>query len=269
MRRSGSDVQLRRTRARFGVYPYALLTACMSCVSGAAGWGMDIYRTGHSPTHPTPLGGHQSVRHRSSRSRDLCPPLACGSRAPRGRNQRTNPLTGIRSARRSLSHLVILVCVLLSTLWSWSGLAGDNPPPRVLIISGFGDTLPAAGVARGAITKRLHETLHGKLEVFYDPLDFGQFPGQDYQDQITLFLAQKYAKKRPDVLIALELEIFALSVAHSRGDRTGSSHCLLLHVNCCSYFGNRLALARSNGRSQRERLDTNSCSCSSPSAQRS
>ena len=162
-----------------------------------------------------------------------------------------------------------LVCVLLSTLWSWSGLAGDNQPPRVLIISGFGDTLPAAGVARGAITKRLHETLHGKLEVFYDPLDFGRFPGQDYQDQITLFLAQKYAKKRPDVLIALELEIFALSVAHSRGDRTGSSHCLLLHVDCCSYFGNRLALARSNGRSQRERLDTNSCSCSSPSAQRS
>ena len=146
------------------------------------------------------------MRHRSSRSRDLCPPLTCGSRAPRGQDQRTNPLTGIRSARRSLSHLVILVCVLLSTLWSWSGLAGDNQPPRVLIISGFGDTLPAAGVARNAIRKRLEETLHGKVEVFYDPLDFGRFPGQDYQDQITLFLAQKYAKKRPDVLIALELE---------------------------------------------------------------
>ena len=164
-----------------------------------------------------------------------CPRLTRRSRRALGSRSKENPLTGIRAARRFSSHLVI-VCVLLSTLWPWSGLASDNQPPRVLIISGFGDTLPAAGVARGAITKRLHETLHGKLEVFYDPLDFGQFPGQDYQDQITLFLVQKYAKKRPDVLIALELEIFALSVAHSRGDRTGNSHCLLLHVDCCSYL---------------------------------
>jgi hypothetical protein len=74
------------------------------------------------------------------------------------------------------------------------------------MISAFGDALPAAGIARAAIRKRLEETRHSNVEIFYDPLDFGRFAEKVKQNRVTHFLAEKYSGRRPDVVIALEQE---------------------------------------------------------------
>jgi hypothetical protein len=70
------------------------------------------------------------------------------------------------------------------------------------MIGAYSEMLPSTVAASTAIRKRLKETSPG-IEVFFNSLDLGRFPGKAHEDRMARFLAEKYVENRPDVIVAL------------------------------------------------------------------
>ena len=73
----------------------------------------------------------------------------------------------------------------------------------MLMVGANTEVLPATARASNAIRKRLGETAFKDADIYFDTLDLGRFPGKTHQDRKARFLAERYAEKRPDVVIAL------------------------------------------------------------------
>jgi PAS domain S-box-containing protein len=100
-------------------------------------------------------------------------------------------------------HVVIFICALLFAAWpSCSIAATREQPKRVLMIGAYSEMLPSTVEASTAIRRRLKETSPG-IEVFFNSLDLGRFPGKAHEERMARFLAEKYAENRPDVIVAL------------------------------------------------------------------
>jgi PAS domain S-box-containing protein len=63
--------------------------------------------------------------------------------------------------------------------------------------------MPAAVRATTAIRNRLAESSLKDAEIYYDTLDLSRFPTRAHQERMARLLSEKYAEKRPDILIAL------------------------------------------------------------------
>ena len=90
----------------------------------------------------------------------------------------------------------------LGSLALVSTAAAREQPKRVLMIGAYSEMLPSTVEASTAIRKRLKETSPG-VEVFFNSLDLGRFPGKAHEERMARFLAEKYAENRPDVIVAL------------------------------------------------------------------
>ena len=87
-------------------------------------------------------------------------------------------------------------------------------PARILIINAWDDTMPAAVRATTAIRNRLAESSLKNAEIYYDTLDLSRFPARDHQERMAHLLSEKYAEKRPDVMIALGRVALEYLLAH-------------------------------------------------------
>ena len=106
-----------------------------------------------------------------------------------------------------LPRLLLWACLLLLCLFPWSHRAtAVEPPKRILMISAYSDALPATVRASVAIKKRFDEVSPDHIEIFYDALDLGRFPGKAHEDRMARFLAEKYSEKHLDLIIALSRE---------------------------------------------------------------
>jgi signal transduction histidine kinase len=76
-------------------------------------------------------------------------------------------------------------------------------PGRILIVNAWDDTQPAAVRATTAIRQELAASSLKNAEIYYDMLDLNRFPGRAHEERMARLLSEKYADKRPDVMIAL------------------------------------------------------------------
>nr|WP_244481510.1 HAMP domain-containing sensor histidine kinase [Rhizobium sp. Root1203] len=75
--------------------------------------------------------------------------------------------------------------------------------PRILIVYPYDERLVATTIAGEALRNRLIQATDSKIDVFSEFLDLSRFPEADHVTRMGPFLAEKYATRRPDVVVAL------------------------------------------------------------------
>ncbi len=78
--------------------------------------------------------------------------------------------------------------------------------PRVLILYPYDERLVATTVAGEALRTRLLQATDSRIDLFSEFLDLSRFPESDHVARMARYLAEKYAKYRPDVVVALGKE---------------------------------------------------------------
>ncbi|AXA44648.1 sensor histidine kinase [Rhizobium leguminosarum] len=82
----------------------------------------------------------------------------------------------------------------------------EDQPPRVLILYPYDERIAATTAAGEALRSRLLEATGGKIDLFSEFLDLSRFPEADHVARMGRYLAEKYAARRPDVVVALGKE---------------------------------------------------------------
>lgn len=87
-------------------------------------------------------------------------------------------------------------------------------PPQVLIVYPYDERIAATTAAGEALRRRLLEATNGKVDLFSEFLDLSRFPEADHVARMGRYLAEKYAARRPDVVVALGKESASFIVAN-------------------------------------------------------
>jgi signal transduction histidine kinase len=122
----------------------------------------------------------------------------------------------VRSRRPVQSTVAVLFVFLFAIFLSERVALGEivNRSPRVLILYPYDERIPATAIAGEAARNRLLEATSGKIDLFSEFLDLGRFPEDAHIDRMARYLAQKYADRRPDVVIAISDESASFIVAN-------------------------------------------------------
>src|SRR5262249_48295065 len=91
--------------------------------------------------------------------------------------------------------------MLALSLWL-AGPSRADDVKRVLILHSNQSVLPATVLADAAIRRELQSGLSARVEVFSEFLDTERFPGPEQATRMAVFLADKYAKSRLDLVVA-------------------------------------------------------------------
>lgn len=83
-----------------------------------------------------------------------------------------------------------------------SEAVGDHVP-RVLVLYPYDERIAATTVAGETARARLIEATGGRIDLFSEFLDLARFPEAHHVERMAVFLAEKYAARQPDVVIAL------------------------------------------------------------------
>ncbi|MGO8146698.1 ATP-binding protein [Rhizobium leguminosarum] len=78
--------------------------------------------------------------------------------------------------------------------------------PRVLALYPYDERIAATTAAGEALRSRLLEATNGKIDLFSEFLDLSRFPEGDHVARMARYLGEKYAPRRPDVIVALGRE---------------------------------------------------------------
>ena len=109
----------------------------------------------------------------------------------------------------------VLMTVVLATVWGSFADAADasdtsvpitDRVPRVLILYPYDERIAATTAAGEALRSRLLEATDGKIDLFSEFLDLSRFPEAVHVARMGRYLAEKYAARRPDVIVALGKE---------------------------------------------------------------
>lgn len=98
------------------------------------------------------------------------------------------------------------ICLLLFAILMNAGPCSAEPlarVPRILILYPYDERIPATAVGGEAVRKRLLQATDGKVDLFSEFLDLSRFPEKVHIDRTARYLSEKYATRRPDVVIAL------------------------------------------------------------------
>lgn len=93
-------------------------------------------------------------------------------------------------------------CILLVLSVWLAGASYADEVKRVLILHSNQSVLPATVLADAAIRRELQAGLSARVEVFSEFLDTERFPGPEQATRMAVFLADKYARSRLDLVIA-------------------------------------------------------------------
>ncbi|AHG49939.1 histidine kinase (plasmid) [Rhizobium leguminosarum bv. trifolii CB782] len=78
--------------------------------------------------------------------------------------------------------------------------------PRVLVLYPYDERIAATTAAGEALRSRLLEATNGKIDLFSEFLDLSRFPEGGHVPRMARYLGEKYAARRPDVVVALGKE---------------------------------------------------------------
>ncbi|MBY5812988.1 sensor histidine kinase [Rhizobium leguminosarum] len=86
--------------------------------------------------------------------------------------------------------------------------------PRVLVLYPYDERIAATTAAGEALRSRLLEATNGKIDLFSEFLDLSRFPESDHVARMARYLGEKYAARRPDVVVAVGRESVSFIVAN-------------------------------------------------------
>ncbi|MDH6275298.1 hypothetical protein M2311_005398, partial [Rhizobium leguminosarum] len=86
--------------------------------------------------------------------------------------------------------------------------------PRVLVLYPYDERIAATTAAGEALRSRLLEATNGKIDLFSEFLDLSRFPEGDHVARMARYLGEKYAVRRPDVVVAVGSESASFIVAN-------------------------------------------------------
>ncbi|MGR9300010.1 sensor histidine kinase (plasmid) [Rhizobium leguminosarum] len=86
--------------------------------------------------------------------------------------------------------------------------------PRVLVLYPYDERIAATTAAGEALRSRLLEATNGKIDLFSEFLDLSRFPEGDHVARMARYLGDKYAVRRPDVVVAVGSESASFIVAN-------------------------------------------------------
>ncbi|MGZ2384004.1 HAMP domain-containing histidine kinase [Rhizobium leguminosarum] len=113
-----------------------------------------------------------------------------------------------------------LLAVVALTVSSRQAAASDTSiaiidrVPRVLVLYPYDERIAATTAAGEALRSRLLEATNGKIDLFSEFLDLSRFPEVDHVARMARYLGEKYAARRPDVVVALGRESTSFFVAN-------------------------------------------------------
>ncbi|MBY5333740.1 HAMP domain-containing histidine kinase [Rhizobium leguminosarum] len=87
-----------------------------------------------------------------------------------------------------------------------TSIAIIDPVPRVLVLYPYDERIAATTAAGEALRSRLLEATNGRIDLFSEFLDLSRFPEGDHVARMARYLGEKYAARRPDVVVALGKE---------------------------------------------------------------
>ncbi|QKK20419.1 sensor histidine kinase [Rhizobium indicum] len=86
--------------------------------------------------------------------------------------------------------------------------------PRVLVLYPYDERIAATTAAGEALRSRLLEATNGKIDLFSEFLDLSRFPEGEHVARMARYLGEKYAARRPDVVVAFGRESASFIVAN-------------------------------------------------------
>ncbi|PZM14607.1 sensor histidine kinase [Rhizobium tubonense] len=86
--------------------------------------------------------------------------------------------------------------------------------PRILLLYPYDERIAATNIAGEAMRTELLQARAGKIDIFSEFLDLSRFPEQAHIARMAQYLAEKYAARTPDVIIALGEESARFIVDH-------------------------------------------------------
>jgi len=122
---------------------------------------------------------------------------------------------GLRCAGVLLAW-VLLIAANCGAIASETSHAIVDRVPRVLILYPYDERLVATTVAGEALRTRLLEATDGRIDLFSEFLDLSRFPEAEHVARMVRYMAEKYASRRPDVVVALGKESASL-ISTNRG----------------------------------------------------
>jgi len=120
-------------------------------------------------------------------------------------------------SRQLVQRMVRGFCLSLVAILASAGAGSAeivDRVPRVLILYPYDEKLPATAIAGETARNRLLEATADKIDLFSEFLDLSRFPEKVHIDRMARYLTEKYADRRPDVVIALGEEATSFIVNH-------------------------------------------------------
>jgi hypothetical protein len=88
----------------------------------------------------------------------------------------------------------------VAVLWQVEALGAEKK--TVVVLYGDPLTIPGVRIIEQGLTAALLKTSEWDLEVYSEDLDFTRFPAAEYGEGILRHLQERYATRKPDVVIA-------------------------------------------------------------------
>lgn len=95
----------------------------------------------------------------------------------------------------------VLMLLALLSLGGWA--RADDAPPRILILSAYNYTFPSATQVINGVQKRLSDQSQQTFAIDAEFLDLVRVDDPEHELRTANFVREKYAKKPPDVVIAV------------------------------------------------------------------
>ena len=115
-------------------------------------------------------------------------------------------------------HWLVILSLLLGVA---TAHAGD--PRRVLVLYSNGRLLPANIEIEHEISRVLAGTSRKTVQILSEFLEFTEFPATSYEPTLTTYLHEKYATRRPDVVVAVARESLDFVLRHRARTVSGGS----------------------------------------------
>ena len=110
---------------------------------------------------------------------------------------------------------------LIFALSMASVVCAQEAPRRVLILHAYNYTFPATSQAADGARERLHQRSAQKIELDAEYLDLVRFSEPGHEQLMANFLRERYAQRRPDVVLVVSGDALPFVVRHRDGFAPG------------------------------------------------
>lgn len=107
-----------------------------------------------------------------------------------------------------------MALLILALPWFTAPLRADERPWRILMLHAYNYTFPATSLAADGARERLLQRSRRKIEFDAEYLDLVRFSEPGHERLVADFLRERYAQRRPDIVMAISGEALPFVIKH-------------------------------------------------------